>query len=87
MSIITEYKIFDTNNNLVMVDEDKFKILDKTVELLLKDKKVKVHHGPGLLWDLDLDKGVIPPPNEYHNNTLPPFYLETLDEETLKKLK
>jgi len=81
------YKVFDIDGNMVFENTNHFKVLDKCIELLLKDRKVKVHHGPGLLWDLDLDRGVIPPEGEYHNTKLPPFYIEILDEETLKKLK
>jgi hypothetical protein len=69
-----------------MSSEVETPILDKAVELLLKDGKVKVQNGPGLLWDLDLSKGVIDPKGDYHHDKLPPNYVIMLDNETLKKL-
>jgi hypothetical protein len=80
------YQLFDINGNFVMHSEVETPILDKVVELLLKDGKVKVQHGPGLLWDLDLERGVIDPKGGYHHDKLPPNYVITLDDETLKKL-
>ena len=81
------YKLFDVDGNMILEHTNHFKVLDKSIELLLKDGKAKIHHGPGLLLDLDLDKGVIPLEGEYHQHKLPPFYIQILDEETLKKLK
>ena len=81
------YKIFDVDGNLVLEGINQTKILDKTVEILLRDGKVKVHHGPGLLWDLDLDRGVIDPMGEYHQHKLPPSYVDKLDDEIKAKLR
>lgn len=85
-SFFNGYQLFDINNNFVMSSDIETPILDKAVELLLKDGKVKVQHGPGLLWDLDLERGVIDPKGGYHHDKLPPNYVITLDDETLKKL-
>jgi len=80
------YKVFDINGNMVYEQTNSTKALTKALELLLSDGKVKVHHGPGLLWDFDIEKS-LDPKGEYHTDKIPPFFWETLDNETREKLK
>jgi hypothetical protein len=85
-SFFNGYHLYDINNNFAISSEIETPTLDKAIELLLRDGKVKIYNGPGLLWDLDLEKGVIDPEGGYHHDKLPPNYVVTLDDETLKKL-
>ena len=83
---ILTYKVFNHNRDIILETEDKFEALTKGLEILFSERRVKIDHGPGLLWDFDIEKS-LDPKGEYHNDKIPPFFWETLDDETREKLK
>ena len=79
--------IVDSENyELAHIENDVNKALEIAIQVLLKEKFVKVILGPGPWLTLDLNKGV-DPKGEYHSDKIPPFFWETLDDETREKLK
>jgi len=84
--LLFQYKLYDSEGNCKFFSDDSTSVLQKSLELLLKGEKVKIDHGPGLLWYFDPEKS-LDPKGEYHTDVIPPFFWDTLDDEIKAKLK